>query len=344
MVGLIRGGVGSNFIDTSYLAAAVYFGCSLIYLKGDLLCIGLRAQVLALRLLSLAIVFCLIVFVFGFPVDWIWFFVANQVAFFGERSYANIDFFYIYFIASPMIIFLLAYEAWRFFDKPSFVGVFLVVLPVAALFFSGTRFNILIAVLGVPIVYFWRRFGGVAIVWGVFPFIGFAVILKISGIELVESIFDTGEGSNAEKLRIVGGYVDIFSDPVSIIFGQGFNAHTWSKPFFDMVAEGASKTELTYIELFRVFGLFVGALFFVIVFLMIRSCDERKSLYRWIAPAIVMYILVSTLNPYLFSSNGILLLGFSAAVMGKAISLQISSSLQQHPPSNEPRLLDADRV
>jgi uncharacterized membrane protein len=82
-----------------------------------------------------------------------------------------------------------------------------------------------------------------------------------------------------------------------------------------MLADGASKTELTYIEILRVFGVVAGAGLLLTLSYFCFSRATRGSPYPWLAPASVIYLFVSFLNPYLFSSNGMLLLGFAAAAM-----------------------------
>lgn len=319
IVSLLRGGVGDEFIDTSYIAAGVLFFCSLIYLKNDLISVGLRAQILALRLLSLAIVFSLIVYIQDFPLDWIYFFVMNGVAYFGTRTYGDVNFYYIYFIASPMIIFLMVYEAWRFIDKPSLRGVAFLTLPIVALFASGTRFNMLMAVFGVPVLILWRKCRWALIIFG----LPIAVILYVDsntlGNDVIESMMDVNDVGISTKIGYLGAYAEIFSNPVTIIFGQGFNAHVWSKEFSSMVTgeDGArpSKTELTYIEFFRVFGVFVGMVFISIILLMIKRLNKCDSSNRWLGFAVFMYMLVSATNPYIFSTNGMLTLGLCAAIL-----------------------------
>jgi len=323
IIGLFRGGVGGGrFIDTSYLASGLYFSCSLVYVNKTYLSAGLKSLVFSLRLLCLTIFFCLIVYFFDFPLDWIWFFVENGVALFGDRTYANFNFYYLYFIASPMLIFLMVFEAWRFFIKPTIIGCALILLPVFALFLSGTRINMLMAIIGVPFVYCWKKFGFGTLFLFLFLFL-FLYLLQITfNFEIFSTMFGTDDSSNSTKINYISQYLDIFSDPLTFIFGQGFNAHTWSNSFSTMLGdkigdEQASKTELTYLEMLRVFGIFLTLLFCTIIFIIVHFFNKQNSDQRWIAPAIILYILASMLNPYLFSSNGMLLLGFACATLGK---------------------------
>jgi hypothetical protein len=49
--------------------------------------------------------------------------------------------------------------------------------------------------------------------------------------------------------------------------------------------------------------------------LLFGSVTAAYRNYHWIAPALLLYLLVSAINPYVFSSNGMLLIGFSAVVV-----------------------------
>ncbi|MFZ9214919.1 MAG: hypothetical protein ACO21S_07050, partial [Sediminibacterium sp.] len=58
-----------------------------------------------------------------------------------------------------------------------------------------------------------------------------------------------------------GPQVAIFSKPNFLLLGQGFNAHDWSMDFKNLLMKAdndGTKTELTYLEYLRVFGVFFG--------------------------------------------------------------------------------------
>jgi hypothetical protein len=326
MISLFRGGLISDFKDTSYIAAGVLFGSSLIYLKDNFFKTGIEALIFALRCLSLGIIYTLIIYVGGFSLDSVYLFVEHGAAYFGEREYAGIGFYYLYFIASPMIIYLIAYEAWRFCDRPSLYGFALLALPVFALFLSGTRANMLLAIISTPLVFLWRKFGIVILLF--MPVILFFLIIlfKIYPVDLLDAMFSSVEYSNNAKLKLLEGYGVIFSDPINLLIGQGFNAHVWSAEFSQMVG-GASKVEYTYIEMFRVFGVFIGFLFIIFLVVFTFTLDKINIYYRWFAPAFFIYLLVSIANPYIFSTNGMLPIALMAAILGQHIAYSHHSKL-----------------
>jgi hypothetical protein len=74
--------------------------------------------------------------------------------------------------------------------------------------------------------------------------------------------------------------------------------------------KGASKTELTYVDLIRLFGLSGSVMLFFLLAFLSLSRKVAKSGYPWIAPSIFLYSATATINPYIFSSNGMLVIDF----------------------------------
>jgi hypothetical protein len=113
----IRGGFNGKFIDTSYIASALYLILSsAIFFR---LNVFLACQILinVLRVLS-ALIFLVFLFKsFGMFPGFVYEFVFLDMAFIGERVYGGLNFPYIYFITSLALVFLVAHDAWRFFEN-----------------------------------------------------------------------------------------------------------------------------------------------------------------------------------------------------------------------------------
>jgi hypothetical protein len=318
LLSLLRGGLSSDFRDTSYIAAGILFGCSIIYLKEKFFNIGVKALIFALRLLCIAIIITWFIYLNNYSLDYIYFFVTNEAAYLGNREYGGYSFYYLYFIASPMLIYLIVYDAWRLLERPSFNILLLLFLAVIALFLSGTRINMFFAVFACPFVFIWRRFFTPGIFLLPLFLIFFIIYFNIYPIDIFVEMFSSNEHSNSVKLSLLEGYGVIFEDPLNLFFGQGFNAHVWSFEFSKMVGD-ASKVELTYIEMVRVFGVPITVLFFALFLIMIYNLKKVSFNYRWFAPALFLYLIMSALNPYIFSSNGMLPIGLIAALLGRNI-------------------------
>jgi hypothetical protein len=79
-------------------------------------------------------------------------------------------------------------------------------------------------------------------------------------------------------------------------------------------------------------------LVFLLAFLSL-SGKVAKSGYPWIAPSIFLYSAISAINPYIFSSNGMLLIGFATAAIAFAPSV---SSLDSLPSESDNGTLASD--
>jgi hypothetical protein len=309
VVGLMRNGVWwDNFIDTSYFASAVYFASTLLFVQNGNYKLAVHAFLFSTRMLSVLIILIALILSFSLPFD-CYYFVGQGVAYFGERVYGGVSFYYIYFVASPMLIILLAYETWFAIDSPSFFKFFRLFLVFIAMFLSGTRASMVVAIITPLIVLLYKKR---SIAWSFSIF--FIILPAFTLFALYQSsvfseMFSLTNPSNNVKLAYLNDYGTLFNDPLTLFFGQGFNAHEWSNVFSEMLSGGASKTELTYLELVRVFGVFGAFCFAGMVFLFFMRQSMISSEYRWVFPSTALYLLVASSNPYIFSSNGMLVLG-----------------------------------
>ncbi len=315
-VGVFRGGFNSNsFIDTSQYAAAVYFLSTLIFVQRGKVEFSLRVFLLSTRILCFIIISFPLIDYFNLPVNYSLFFVQQGSAYLGERIYGGLSFYYVYFVASPMLVFLLAYESWSTLEHATFVRIIRLLIVAVAMFLSGTRFSMLIAISTIPLISLYKNRSAVPMVTVCFFALLTVVIFTGYYGSVISHMFSLSEGSTSIKLSYLSGYSSLFNDPLTLFFGQGFNAHEWSSEFSEMLSRGGSKTELTYLELIRVFGFF-GALYFSFELLrfFLRSVKVLPK-YRWVFPGIALYLFMSSLNPYIFSSNGMLVLGLAAAIV-----------------------------
>jgi hypothetical protein len=131
----------------------------------------------------------------------------------------------------------------------------------------------------------------------------------------ITTFLDPAEASNSIKLSFLGDYASIFSNPVTLLFGQGLGAYyPWinsGQPAFeDTGANFYFITELTSAEMIRSFGL-VGALPMMMLLLFpvgYAFFGQTPRRQRSLAIGFLAYLGMSTTNPLLFSSSGILIL------------------------------------
>ena len=221
-----------------------------------------------------------------------------------------------------MLIYLVSHDLYRFLSDRTLLKMVLLIFSSLGLFLSGTRAHMLIAVffpLFILLAFYLRRSWFILFI-SICSIIA-GVIVFSSGV--FSAFFSPAEASNSIKIGMLENYILLFSDIRLFLFGQGFNAHDFSPLVRNMIVAGGSKTELTYFELLRVFGFFVSGLFFISIAFLLFKTLRLPSNYRWVFPGLIVYLINSSLNPYLFSSNGIYPLAlFLAAVSFSDFSYQ----------------------
>jgi hypothetical protein len=332
----IRGGYTSKLLDTSYAAAGLLLLTSLLY-DSELLCrVGIRAMVLSLRLLVLVIVSVYAATTFGLGDEWAGFFTERNAAVVSTREFADITFPYIYFLASPMLIYLIAYDLNKLANRLSIKSVLVCAFSIFAFALSGTRAHMILALAYPPLFYIFAYARHKVVLTFLFALV-VVWFVGLFDFKILDAFFATNETNNAMKLRMLTNYAEIFNDPLTFIFGQGYNAHAWSSLLREMIATevNASKTELTYLEIVRVYGLLISIPFFLLVCILGYRLSKTSDEYRWLYPALVIYLLNSSFNPYLFSTNGMLPLALIAAIAsltGKSRSLRLTPIAKEHEP------------
>ena len=313
---VIRGGLGPEFLDTSYVAAGILLLLSLIYVNEYFAGVGLRAMIFSLRCLVFLIIVVYVVILTDLNKDWISFFTERQVALVSVREYSGITLPYIYFLASPMLIYIIGYDLNKIFVNFNFKNAIICFSSLFAFAISGTRSHMILAVAYAPLFYLlvFSKHKLLLILFYITVVVG---VLTIYDVEILRAFFSANETSNSMKIELLNNYAEIFNSPFTFFFGQGYNAHTWSVTLRKMIAvdEHASKTELTYIEIVRVYGLVVAIPFYFILTTLVSRLARKSGEFRWLYPALLIYLLNSSLNPYLFSTNGMLPLGLIIAIV-----------------------------
>lgn len=319
LIYLFRDG-GNVLIDRSYISTALLVLFSLFFVFKKNLYYGFISLIVLLRVITALILILVINVIFSLDISMLEFIKRHLMQsgslYFSERTYGAVNTFYVYFVVSPLLIILLVHDSYRLITKVTTMNFLFFMATCAAVFLVGTRASMILSVIALPFVYFWFTqkktfFLIIALCIAIF-------FLAIS-YEALSEVFDMNENSNATKLSYLKGYADIFASPSVFFLGQGFNAQSWSFTLQDMIGEGldvgATKTELTYFELIRVFGIFVGGGIILALLYLPFLAFKNSNQYAWFFPAVFMYEVLSFLNPYIFSSNGALVLAFAIGVL-----------------------------
>jgi hypothetical protein len=314
----IRGGLNGEFTDTSYFTSGLFLLYAVFLAPSSMVNMAVNQLLLALRLLSLTMVCFALLLVMGLAdsiAEWVrsW-----ALAVITERDYGGVTFPYIYFVTSPMLVFLLASDAWRAGDHVTARNVVLACVTASALFLSGTRANMAMSLIGPISVLAWRKGGWT---YGLLSFC-FAMVAALVLLGATTGVFramiSPEEAGNAVKLGYLPYYKEIFSDPLVLVFGQGLNARLWSGPVIEMWPESPAIPELTYLELIRVFGIVVAGAVVIALFGLAIGSRMARSSFPFIGAGLFLYLVLAFSNPYIFSSNGMLLIGMALAVAAAA--------------------------
>lgn len=320
----------NNFTDTSYLG----FSVTLILLTPILITNRehfIKIFLMSLRLLQILVLTILAIFIYdGDSIGLSQFFIDRKSMLMGFREYGGILTYYIYFTASPLLIILVVNDSYNLIKKKSLKNILIFITSIIAIFLTGTRFNMLTAILVFPFTFFLVNFNLKKILISTSLLITFLLLIWINPI--TSSFFSLSEDSNNVKIGYLDTYLYLFSqNPKFIILGQGFNAHDWSIIFKNLLINSSNegtKTELTYIEMFRVFGIFMGFILNFMIIIMPYLLYKISNKFNAISISLIIYFLSSALNPYIFSTNGVLVfLLFLASINEKNSNNIVTSNL-----------------
>jgi hypothetical protein len=233
---------------------------------------------------------------------------STGIMFVDNRDYGSgTELLQVYVVTSPMLAISIAYyfSIAHSAPRPSAKRRLLwglVMINVLGMLLAGTRNNILASLL-LPVVLSFIYVRNKTI--GALFSLALVAVMTWVFFDELRVFFDPTEHSNSAKLAMLSDYSRIFSDPLSLMFGQGLGAYQlWEGRGYGYV------TELTYLELVRNFGLpgatvMLGLLLLPVghAFAANRSHGEKS-----IALGFAAYLVMCISNPNLFSSMGILIL------------------------------------
>jgi hypothetical protein len=227
-----------------------------------------------------------------------------QIFLIGERSY-SIDtesLWSIYFVTSPLLVIPIAYYTTKYFEKKNNSYLFLSLINVFAMFIAGTRNNMLVSLL-LPLILFYKYSKNKLPILLISLSLIFLILINYAG--LLKSMLSFEEASNSTKIGLIDDYRNIFSNPINLAIGQGIGSNNYwiSRGKFDYI------TELTYLEIFRSYGLFLGFIILIIIFYPIYILFYKKrSNDSSILTAYFLYMVMAATNPIYFMSMGMLFL------------------------------------
>jgi hypothetical protein len=120
----------------------------------------------------------------------------------------------------------------------------------------------------------------------------------------IQVMMSTEDASNAEKIQHFRDYTHILSDPKNLLLGQGLGAS------YNFTGSSShTGTELTYMELFRNYGIvFAIPMLFGLFYPLERLTRRRWKPVHFLYLSYAVYLYLCAANPLLVSSSGMLVL------------------------------------
>lgn len=236
-----------------------------------------------------------------------YFVLDKGAAIYALRDYGKVTMLMIFYKTSPLLVFPLSYYLYRILidtaKKSPFSHYLLIFLIAGTLYLSGTRANVLslFLILLFYVGFFTYRKSKL---WFVLVTALGLLIFLLAFPSLWDLIMNRHEPSNAIKFGYISSYADYFNGHLlSLIFGQGIGG----KFFAYGLHRFRDVTELTYLELMRIWGIPVAAIFGVIlIWPLVTEIREKKLSHLFIA--YLAYLFIAGTNPLLLSSTGMLVL------------------------------------
>jgi len=257
-------------------------------------------------LITIPIYFISINFPISFSFLYDFLVLEKQVALIANRQFFGYDIFSVYYKTSSILVFPLSYYSNNFFiKKKGFLSFLLVALFFICLLMSGTRANIIAAVL--VVLYYLYQYLKLKknVVYNIISII--SVFFIFFYIFLSLSFGEKEESSEIKSGHFTSFISNIEHNPQYLIWGQGLGSTAYSSGTNSFQAQ----TELTYFDLIRFFGIpltcmFIFLVIYPLIYLYKNKMINKRNKYSIIAFS--TYLFIAGTNPLLISSTGMLIL------------------------------------
>ncbi|WLI36450.1 hypothetical protein [Pseudomonas sp. FP818] len=300
LLGLL-GGADADFSRQMILGAvSLFLIYSIVEFKVDM----------ALIVKAVGAIFALIMCVFSFmlmvepgsslSVMLLDFYNANELGYYGLRSFGGLDMFMLHHRSSPFLLLPLSLFFLDFLQVKRFWSLFFVVVILMAIIWSASRGLIVMAAVSMLVLYFYNKNWSARLLMlcALVP----VIILGVGYLLTETSMFSSDEQSNNIKIGHVISFLNV-ADWKMLVFGNGLGTYYYTEGYGELAAQ----TEITWMDSVRYVGLPLSLLLFSVLLFPNRKylASVQGSSSRLI---MFMYLLMSLSNPVLFNSFGFLVI------------------------------------
>lgn len=242
-----------------------------------------------------------------FTVIYHYFVIDKGVAVYALRNYGGVTLIMMFYKTSPILVFPLSYYLYRIFITPEkrrlIPDIIVLCLIIAALFISGTRANV-VSLIAIVLFYFGFYIYKKSKEWFVLINIASLLLALFALPVFFDLLLNKHEASNMIKFGHFSSYLDHFENhKIMSIFGQGIGGSFYSSGINKL----SNISELTYLELIRIWGFPITLLFLSALILPLINEIRSKNISH-IFIAYITYLFIAGTNPLLLSSTGMIVL------------------------------------
>lgn len=300
LLGLL-GGADADFSRQMILGAvSLFLIYSIVEFKVDM----------ALIVKAVGAIFALIMCVFSFmlmvepgsslSVMLLDFYNANELGYYGLRSFGGLDMFMLHHRSSPFLLLPLSLFFLDFLQVKRFWSLFFVVVILMAIIWSASRGLIVMAAVSMLVLCFYNKNWSARLLMlcALVP----VIILGVGYLLTETSMFSSDEQSNNIKIGHIISFLNV-ADWKMLVFGNGLGTYYYTEGYGELAAQ----TEITWMDSVRYVGLPLSLLLFSVLLFPNRKylASVQGSSSRLI---MFMYLLMSLSNPVLFNSFGFLVI------------------------------------
>jgi hypothetical protein len=219
------------------------------------------------------------------------------------RPILGYSFLSVFHLSASTIIIPFGYALANFFYRKKIIALFECILYVFALFFSGTRANILACILvffGIYLYYIYYLKKNKLL------FVCFLSIIAMSMFILIFLLLnDPTSGSSTIKEKHVVSILELLKNNMNILsLGNGPGSLYYTEGFQDFT----TRSELSYYELIRSFGLFSAIVFCLVYFFPAIIIFNGGIFCFSVSISYLAYLFIAGTNPLLIVPQGFTML------------------------------------
>lgn len=255
LLGLL-GGADADFSRQMILGAvSLFLIYSIVEFKVDM----------ALIVKAVGAIFALIMCVFSFmlmvepgsslSVMLLDFYNANELGYYGLRSFGGLDMFMLHHRSSPFLLLPLSLFFLDFLQVKRFWSLFFVVVILMAIIWSASRGLIVMAAVSMLVLYFYNKNWSARLLMlcALVP----VIILGVGYLLTETSMFSSDEQSNNIKIGHIISFLNV-ADWKMLVFGNGLGTYYYTEGYGELAAQ----TEITWMDSVRYVGLPLSLLLF----------------------------------------------------------------------------------